>query len=56
MKRLGRMRGIILQVVAVTMVVALGVVCLPVIWAQSALGDNQAVATIDDTDSIDDAS
>jgi hypothetical protein len=56
MKRLGLMRGLFLQVGAVTMVVVLGAVCLPVIWAQSALGDNQAVATIDDTDSIDELS
>ena len=56
MKRLGLLRGIVLELAAVVVLAVLGAVCLPMIWAQTAMGDNSPVAAMDDTDSIDDPS
>ncbi|HEY8256261.1 MAG TPA: hypothetical protein VIG08_01250 [Gemmatimonadales bacterium] len=53
LKRPGSVRGILLQVGAVTLLAGITVVCLPLVWAKMAVTEEQPAPITEETDSLD---
>lgn len=52
-KRPGPLRGLLLQVGAVTLLAGITVVCLPLLWAKMAVSEEQPIQTTEETDTLD---
>ncbi len=52
-KRPGPLRGLLLQVGAVTVLAGITVVCLPIVLAKMAVSEEQPITAAEETDSLD---